>query len=261
LDTAPYLRYAYVSDGAGVAVLEVIGVSKSYGSRTALRDVSFSVGAGEIVALLGRNGAGKTTLVSIVAGLRHADQGTVVVGGPIGLAPQETGIYPTLTCRQNLRFFARWTGVPGRRIPEMIERLAEGLELTDLLDRQARQLSGGEQRRLHTAIALVGDPALVLLDEPTVGADVQTRGRLVEFVRSLAAAGTAVVYSTHYLAEVESLGASLVVLDGGVVVARGSIEEIKGLHAQDAQATLENAFVQLTRPVGEIQLKEPANVG
>ena len=242
-------------------MLEVSGISKSYGPRVALRDVSLSVGAGEIVALLGRNGAGKTTLVSIVAGLRRAESGTVSVGGRIGLAPQESGFYPTLTCRQNLRFFARWAGVSRRQIPGMIERLADGLELTGLLDRQARQLSGGEQRRLHTAIALVGDPALVLLDEPTVGADVQTRGRLVEFVRALAAGGTAVVYSTHYLGEVESLGASLVVLDGGVVVARGSVAEVKRRYARDTPATIENAFVQLTQPGSAIELRVPADVG
>jgi ABC-2 type transport system ATP-binding protein len=239
-------------------MLKILGVSKSYGPRLALRDVSFSVEAGEIVALLGRNGAGKSTLVSIVAGLRRADRGSVEIGGTVGLAPQDTGIYPTLTCRQNLRFFARWAGVARRQVPATNEQLAHDLELTDLLDRPSRQMSGGEQRRLHTAIALVGSPSLVLLDEPTVGADVQTRSRLMGFVRSLADRGTAVVYSTHYLGEVEALGASVVVIDSGVVVARGSVEHIMATHSVGSPPSLEDAFLRLTQPV--VETSEPTRV-
>jgi ABC-2 type transport system ATP-binding protein len=201
------------------------------------------VAAGEIVGLLGPNGAGKTTLVSIVAGLRGADGGSVRIGGIdalahphrvrplLGLAPQETGIYPSLTCRQNLRFFAELTGLRKRRLRDAVDSVAEALQLTELLDRRAQHLSGGERRRLHTALALVHRPALVMLDEPTTGADVRTRTQLLELVTNLAANGSAVVYSTHYLNEIDQLGASVLIIDRGRAIARGTVANLLAAHA------------------------------
>lgn len=224
-------------------MLEVAGLRKSYGSTVALAGVDLAVGAGEIVGLLGPNGAGKTTLVSIVAGLRRPDRGTVGVAGidalahpvrarrQLGLAPQDTGIYPTLTCAQNLRFFGELAGLRGRDLDHAVTSVAEALQLIHLLDRRGHQLSGGERRRLHTALALVHRPPLVLLDEPTTGADVQTRSQLLKFVQALAEAGSAVVYSTHYLHEVEQLDASVVILDHGRTIARGSSQELVASHA------------------------------
>jgi ABC-2 type transport system ATP-binding protein len=224
-------------------MLDVQGLSKAYGSRQALDAVNLEVAAGEITALLGRNGAGKTTLVSIVAGLRSADAGRVVIGGidalteprraraNLGLAPQDTGVYPTLSCRDNLRLFAGLAGLGRREARAAIDELAGSLGLTELLDRRAKELSGGERRRLHTAIALVGRPALVLLDEPTVGADVQTRSQLLRVVRDLAGDGAAVVYSTHYFPEVAELDASVAILERGSVLARGSIDEVIAAHS------------------------------
>jgi ABC-2 type transport system ATP-binding protein len=224
-------------------MLKVQGLSKAYGPRQALDSVDLEVVRGEISALLGRNGAGKTTLVSIVAGLSSADSGSVVIGGTdafadprraqahLGLAPQETGVYPTLTCRDNLRLFTGLAGMGRSEARTAIAELAELLGLTELLDRRAKELSGGERRRLHTAIALVGRPSLVLLDEPTVGADVQTRSQLLRVVRDLAGQGAAVVYSTHYFPEVAELDASVVILERGRVLARGSINEVVARHA------------------------------
>lgn len=224
-------------------MLHIQGLSKAYGSRQALDSVDLEVAGGEISALLGRNGAGKTTLVSIVAGLSSADSGSVVIGGTdafadprraqanLGLSPQETGVYPTLTCRDNLRLFTGLAGMGRREARAAIDELAELLGLTELLDRRAKELSGGERRRLHTAIALVGHPSLVLLDEPTVGADVQTRTQLLRVVRDLAGQGAAVVYSTHYFPEVAELDASVVILERGRVLARGSINEVVARHA------------------------------
>jgi len=231
---------------SGVGMLDVQQCSKAYGPHQALDAVDLEVGAGEITALLGRNGAGKTTLVSIVAGLRHADAGRVLIGGidastdpsraraNLGLAPQETGVYPTLSCRDNLRVFAGLAGLGRREMRVAIDELAESLGLTDLLERRAKELSGGERRRLHTAIALVGHPSLVLLDEPTVGADIQTRAQLLRVVRDLARDGAAVVYSTHYFPEVAELEASVVILERGHVCARGSIDEVIAEHSVGA---------------------------
>jgi ABC-2 type transport system ATP-binding protein len=224
-------------------MLAISGLSKSYGPRRALTSVDLEVGRGEILALLGRNGAGKTTLVSIVAGLLSADTGSVVIDGidalanprlgraSLGLAPQETGVYPTLSCRDNLRLFTGLAGMGRKEARAAIDELAELLGLTELLDRRAKELSGGERRRLHTAIALVGRPSLVLLDEPTVGADVQTRSQLLGVVRELSRNGAAVVYSTHYFPEVAELDASVVILDRGHVLARGSVDEVIAAHA------------------------------
>ena len=224
-------------------MLQVAGLRKAYGDVEALRGVDLDVGAGEIVALLGPNGAGKTTLVSIVAGLRRADAGTVRVDGMdalsrstevrrrIGVAPQDTGIYPVVTVRQNLRLFGELAGLRREELRRSIDDVAEAIDITDLLDRQAGKLSGGQKRRLHTAIALLHRPRLLLLDEATTGADVETRGHILELVRRLADDGSAVLYSTHYLAEVETLGSHVAILDQGQVIARGDVEDLIGQHA------------------------------
>lgn len=203
-----------------------------------LDHVDLDVDAGEVVGLLGPNGAGKTTLVSCLAGLRHPDGGTVVVNGvdvqehpvearrAMGIAPQDLGIYLQLTVRENLRFFSKMCGVPRRELDSRIEEVAEALGLAGLFDRRALDLSGGEKRRLHTAMALLHRPPLLLLDEPTAGVDVHTRSRLLEVIRGLAGEGTAICYATHYLHEIERLDASVVILERGKVIARGTSRDL-----------------------------------
>jgi ABC-2 type transport system ATP-binding protein len=207
--------------------LELAGVVKRYGQRVALDGVDLTVRAGEMLALLGPNGAGKSTLVGIACGLLQPDAGTVHVTGRPGVAPQEIGIYPSLTVRENLWAFAEVHGVSRRRA----ERLLEPFVLSALADRPAGRLSGGEQRRLHTAIALVHRPRVVLLDEPTAGADTQTRAAILTAVRGLSAEGTAVVYTTHYLPEVEALGAGVALLEAGRIIAAGTVAELVSQHA------------------------------
>ena len=220
------------------ATLVAQAVRKAYGATLALDGVDLTVEAGTILGLLGPNGAGKTSLVSIIAGIRRADAGTVHVAGIdvarepdrahhfIGYAPQDTGIYPTLTVRENLRFFAGLAGLRGAEQRDRIDAVGDALGLTALFDRRGMHISGGERRRLHTAIALVHRPQLVLLDEPTTGADVRTRGEILALVRSLADSGSAVVYSTHYLHEIEELSATVAFIDHGRIVARGSLAEL-----------------------------------
>lgn len=221
-------------DPAGTPVLSLRGVGKRYGDTVALHDVSLEIAEGQILGLLGHNGAGKSTLMSLTAGLLRPDTGEVqVCGAPVararrrlGLAPQNLGVYPPLTVRQNLRFFAELAGLRGREVHRRTDDVAEPLGLTTLLDRQVARLSGGEQRRVHTAVALLHRPRLLLLDEPTAGVDVETRTRLIGFVQDVAATGTAVCYSTHYLAEVEALGADIAVLDHGRLIAEGSLQDL-----------------------------------
>ena len=216
--------------------LALAGVVKRYGSRVALDGVDLAVAPGEILALLGPNGAGKSTLVGIACGLLKPDAGSVRVQGRPGVAFQEIGIYPSLTVRENLWAFAEVHRVPRRRA----ERLLEPFVLSELAERPAGRLSGGEQRRLHTAIALVHRPRVVLLDEPTAGADTQTRAAILDAVRGLAGEGTAVVYTTHYLPEVEALGAGVALLEAGRIIASGTVA---GLVAAHAESVLEVEFV------------------
>jgi len=230
----------------GAPALQIAGVEKSYGPTVALAGVDLRVEAGTILGLLGPNGAGKTSLVSIAAGLRRPDAGTVrvcgidVVRSPraarplLGIAPQDTGVYLPLRVRDNLRFFAGLAGLSKAETATRVDEVAAALGLTPLLDRRAAQLSGGERRRLHTAIALLHRPALILLDEPTTGADVGTRTQILDLVRALALDGSAIVYSTHYLHEIETLDAEVAFLDHGRVVARGSTDELVRRHGSSA---------------------------
>lgn len=227
-------------------MLDVRGVHKRYGAVVALRGVDLQVAAGEIVGLVGPNGAGKTSLVSIVAGLRAPDQGTVTIDGHdlaraphaarrrLGLAPQELGIYPTISVRNNLVLFGELAGLRRRALAQRIDEVAAALGLTDLLSRPGQALSGGQKRRLHTAMAMLHRPALLLLDEPTAGSDIDTREELLAMVRHMADDGAAICYSTHYLPEVESLRASVAVIDRGEVVARAALDDLLAAHAHPA---------------------------
>jgi ABC-2 type transport system ATP-binding protein len=225
-------------------VLRVVDIVKRYGDRPALAGVSLTVEPGQILGLLGPNGAGKSTLVSIVAGVQTPDAGEVFVGGAnvvtepsvarprIGFAPQDTGLYEVLTVRQNLVFFAELAGLKRRARAERVDETAQALRLDGLLDRTAFQLSGGERRRLHTAIAFVHRPPLLLLDEATVGADIETRAALLDVVRAAADEGSAIVYSTHYMPEVETLRAAVAMLVDGRVIAAGRLEDLVAAHGR-----------------------------
>lgn len=230
------------------SALQVNDLWKRYGSGqkevVALRGVDLQVGPREIVALLGNNGAGKSTLMSICAGVLTADSGTVLVHGassdqhrrvgrsPVGLAPQEESLYPTLTVRQNLTYFGRIAGLRGGELADRAANVASSLQITELLDRTASTLSGGQRRRLHTGIALMHEPTVILLDEPTVGVDIDARADLLRFVSGLATAGAAVLYSTHQLNEVEAIADRVVVIDAGRILASGTAESLVSEHSR-----------------------------
>src|SRR5580692_6307053 len=201
------------------ALLEATGLVKRFGGTVALDGFDLAVSAGEIAGLVGHNGAGKSTFARVTAGLVSPDAGAVRVDGlnaseaaarvrPIlGLAPQELALYPTATARENLFAFAGLYGLRRGDARRRIDELAGALALGDVLDRRVRDLSGGQQRRLQAATAMVHRPRVLLLDEPTVGADPVTRDALLAAVRGAAAEGAAVVYTTHYLPELDTPGA------------------------------------------------------
>jgi ABC-2 type transport system ATP-binding protein len=233
-------------------VLEVDGLSKWFGERAALREVSLDVGRGELLAVLGPNGAGKTTLLSILAGITRPDSGRIsTANGEVGWVPQQAGLYHRLTVEENLRLFSHMEGVDD--IEGTVGRM---LEQTDLADRRhdpVSTLSGGNQQRVNIAIGLLADPSVLLLDEPSSGLDPSQRVRLWEFVAGLAEAGTTVIYSTHQIEEASHYGDRLVVLADGETIFDGSFAELTraaGPRPEGTSADPENDFVRFLRQRG-----------
>src|SRR5690554_6661615 len=220
------------------AVLEVAGLVRRFGDLTAVDGVSFHIAPGETYGLLGPNGAGKTTTISMVAGLLAPDAGEVRVAGQrmrprevapkrrLGLVPQDLAIYPELSARENLLFFGRLHGLRGA---ELRQRTAEVLELIGLADRAkdpTKEFSGGMKRRLNIGIGLLHRPELLILDEPTVGVDPQSRNSILESVETLSTAGMAVRYTTHYMEEAERLCDRIGIIDAGTIQAEGTRREL-----------------------------------
>jgi ABC-2 type transport system ATP-binding protein len=233
-------------------VLEVEGLSKSFGERAALREVSFDVGRGELLAVLGPNGAGKTTLLSILAGITKPDAGRIDRSdGEVGWVPQQAGLYRRLTVEENLRLFARM-----EEEEDVEGTVARMLDVTGLEERrhdQVSSLSGGNQQRINIAIGLLGDPSVLLLDEPSSGLDPSQRIRLWEFVDGLSSGGTAVIYSTHQIEEASHYGDRLVVLADGETIFDGSFAQMRraaGPRPKGTTADPENDFVRFLREKG-----------
>ncbi|MFG1463722.1 ABC transporter ATP-binding protein [Xanthobacter sp. DSM 24535] len=230
---APVLRAAEdpAASQRGALVLEVAGLSADYGARPVLRDASLAVAAGEITALLGPNGAGKTTLIRAICGRVHPSDGNVLVKGDvahskqarrhIGLVPQELALYPSLTVRENLDIFARLAGMPRSGIAGRLSSVMDAAGVITRANERIDRLSGGWKRRANVAAALVGDPALLILDEPTVGVDRDALAGFAELVRSLAAAGLAVLIVTHDLEQAATVADRIAILVDGQVVLEG----------------------------------------
>jgi len=231
-------------------LLECRDLRKSYGDRTAVDGISFSIAAGETYGLLGPNGAGKTTTISMICGLLRRDGGEVMVAGrpvdigateakaSIGYVPQDLAIYPDLTARENLKFFGRLQRLGGR---ELDRRVDEILALTDLTDRakdRVDSFSGGMKRRLNIGIGLLHKPALLVLDEPTVGVDPQSRNAILASVADLGREGMGVLYTTHYMEEAERLCDRIGIIDEGRIKAEGTRRELVALVGQKDRVDL-----------------------
>ena len=240
--------------------VEVHELGKSYGRTPALESLSFSIGRGETFGLLGPNGAGKTTTVNILSTYLEPDRGRVSICGydaacekekvrqVIGVVPQEVALYPNLTALENLVFWARINGVPGK---EVSSRAAELLNLVDLWDRRddlVSTLSSGMKRRLNLAAGLVHNPKFLILDEPTVGIDVQTRRQIYNLVARLKSDGISILYTSHYLDEAERLCDRVAIIDRGAVLAVGATDQIVAANKDRRKTTsgLEDLFIELT---------------
>jgi ABC-2 type transport system ATP-binding protein len=233
---------------------------KTFGALTAVDDVSLTVERGQLVGLLGPNGAGKTTTVSMIAGLIAPDRGDVLIDGAvlagdtdpkkgrIGFVPQELALYDELSARANLQFFGAMYSLSGKPLAAAI---ASALTLVGLADRErdlVKTFSGGMKRRLNLAAGLLHDPDVLLLDEPTVGVDPQSRNAIFDNLETLKRRGKALLYTTHYMEEVERLADRIIVMDHGRVIAN---DTLAGLHAQvpvaaGERASLESVFLTLT---------------
>jgi ABC-2 type transport system ATP-binding protein len=225
-------------------VLECTGLVKAFDDLVAVDGVGFNIAAGETYGLLGPNGAGKTTTISIISGILEADAGRVVVAGneittrtttgnaEIGYVPQDIAIYPDLTARENLRFFGRLYGLSKDRLARRIDEILEVIGLTDRRDDRTDEYSGGMRRRLNIGIGLLHEPSLLILDEPTVGVDPQSRNSILESVETLGTAGTAVLYTTHYMEEAERLCDRVAIIDAGKIRAEGTRRELVQLMGQ-----------------------------
>jgi ABC-2 type transport system ATP-binding protein len=219
-------------------VLECHGLVKRFGQRRAVDEVSFSIDRGETYGLLGPNGAGKTTTISMICGLLRRDAGQVMVAGhpmevdaieakaAIGLVPQELALYEDLTTRDNLRFFGRLQGLRGADLAGRIDEVLEVVGLADRADERIDTYSGGMKRRANIAVGLLHRPQLLVLDEPTVGVDPQSRNAILESVEALSAGGLSVLYTTHYMEEAERLCDRIGVIDDGRIVASGTRREL-----------------------------------
>jgi ABC-2 type transport system ATP-binding protein len=219
-------------------VLLVEELEHSFDDLLAVGGVSFFIESGETYGLLGPNGAGKTTTISMISGLLEADRGSVqVVGRPmtttstdakraIGLVPQDLAIYPDLTAKENLAFFGSLYGMRGSEFGKRIDEVLELVGLSDRADDKAEEYSGGMKRRLNIGIGLLHGPQLLILDEPTVGVDPQSRNAILESVEALSTEGMSVLYTTHYMEEAERLCDRIGIIDNGLLVAEGSRRDL-----------------------------------
>jgi len=212
---------------------------KSYGANLVLDDVSVDFRAGAITGLLGPNGAGKTTLVSILMGIVARDRGGVLVDGldldrdrdriqaRASIVPQSFAFYPTLTARENLEYFGALYGFKGRRLKARMDAAIDAGSLQSFLGKRAAELSGGMKRRLNLAIGLLNEPAILYLDEPTVGVDAQSRSYLLERIdRINRERGTTILYASHYMEEIEQISHDIAIIDGGRIILHDRKEDI-----------------------------------
>jgi ABC-2 type transport system ATP-binding protein len=219
-------------------MLKIDNLNKAYGKRQVLQNLNLQINSGEVYGLLGANGAGKTTTINIICNLLKADSGEVIINNQpvseatkkiIGIAPQENLLYKTLSCEENLNFFADIYGLDKQTRQKQVRETLAAVNLLDRAKNPVETLSGGMQRRLNIAVALVHQPQLVILDEPTTGLDIESRYEIWELIRQLKNQGITVLLTTHLLDEAERLCQRIGILKNGRILAEGSLTELRKL--------------------------------
>jgi len=235
--------------------IKVTNLVKKFGDLLAVDDLSFEVKSGELFGLLGPNGAGKSTTINIMTGLLHQTSGTAIIGGydvrsnpqkireMIGVCPQEPAFYPYLTGRENVEFFGNLHGMPKDLLKQRTDKLLELVGLVEGATRQAGKYSGGMIRRISLVMALINDPEIAFLDEPTVAMDVQSRRATWEFIKELKSQGKTVILTTHYIEEAESLCDRVGIIDHGTLIA---LDTPQALMQEYEAKDLEEVFIKIT---------------
>ena len=249
-------------------IVDLKNVSKNYGQKTVVNSLSISIKKGEIFGLLGPNGAGKSTTINMISGLVPFSEGSIKVFGcdvkkeqkkikpKLGLVPQELAVHFDLKAWENLELFAGLYGIRGNALKDAIDEALEFTELSEHRDKFPKTFSGGMKRRLNIACSIAHNPDLLIFDEPTVGIDPQSRNHILESIRTLNKRGATVIYTSHYMEEVEAICSRIGIMDNGNLIAIGTKEELCELIGGDASKTsLEEVFLNLTgkslRDMGE----------
>ncbi len=240
------------------ALLAVQDLTKTFGARTAVDALSFEVAEGETFGLLGPNGSGKTTTISMISGILQADAGSVTLAGEavtpnarsakgrIGLVPQDIALYLDLSTRENLQFFGRLQGLSGDALNKRIDEVLEIVALADRADDRVSDYSGGMKRRANIAVGMLHEPALLILDEPTVGVDPQSRNQILDAVEALGSTGLSVIYTTHYMEEAERLCDRVGILDQGTTLAVGTQRELVTRVGEQDRIVVNGTFTEET---------------
>ena len=226
-------------------IIEVKNLCKSFKQNHAVSDVSFDVHEGEILCILGPNGAGKSTTINILTTAMEADSGSILYNGKkvdekakgyrqdLGIVPQDLAVYEELSAEQNIAFFASLYGLRGNRLKEAVEYALEFAGLAERRHDKVKTYSGGMKRRLNIACAIAHDPKIIIMDEPTVGIDPQSRNHILCSIRALRERGATILYTTHYMEEVEEISTRIIIMDRGKIIAEGTNETLKERYADE----------------------------
>lgn len=236
-------------------ILSVNNLEKFYGERRAVKGINFKIKKGEILGFLGPNGAGKSTSINMISTVLESDSGSIEFLGKnikkngnefkksLGVVPQDIALFSNLTAYDNVKFFCSLYGIKGKKLKDSVDK---ALELVGLTDRKADfppSFSGGMKRRLNIACSIAHEPKLLIMDEPTVGIDPQSRNHILDTVRKLNDNGTTIIYTSHYMEEVESICSQIIIMDEGSIIEKGTKKELKSKYEEN---NLEEIFLKLT---------------
>lgn len=236
-------------------IIKIRDLTKKYAGNIAVDNISLNINEGEIFGLLGPNGAGKSTTINSVCGLLKINQGEIIIDGIImrdnsmeakkrlGLVPQEIAIFENLTGRENIEFFGKLSGLRGSLLKERVDEALEFVGLSDKARNMPKEYSGGMKRRLNIACAIAHHPKIIILDEPTVGIDPQSRNHILESVRKLNKMGSTIIYTTHYMEEAEALCSRIAIMDNGRLIANGTKEELKKLANEEEKIIIKGSDI------------------